>query len=566
MGENGIGAPVQRKEDDRFLTGRARYTDDINRQDQAYAVIVRSPVAHARIASINTTTAVAAPGVLAVLTGNDMAADGVGGLPCGWLITNKDGSSMVEPPHPPLPADRVRYVGDQVAVVVAESREQAGAAASLVEVDYEELPAVASLRDALKPDAPVVWDDASGNVCYDWEVGGREAVDAAFEGADHIVSLDVVNNRLVPNAIEPRCAIGEHDPHTADYTLFTTSQNPHLTRLLLGAFVMGIPESKLRVIAPDVGGGFGSKIHHYAEEVIVTWAAKRLGRPVKWTAERSESFMSDRHGRDHLSHAELALDTSGRFLGLRVSTQANLGAYLSTFSTCVPTYLYGLLFAGPYSTPAIYVEVKGVFTNTVPLDAVRGAGRPEAIFLLERLVDKAARELRMDQVELRRKNLIQPDQFPYQTPVALQYDVGDYEATLDLALELAAFDSFEERRAEALERGKLRGIGISTFLEACGIAPSAVVGSLGARAGLYESGQVRVHPTGSVTVYTGSHSHGQGHETTFAQIVSEGLGVPLEQVEVVHGDTPTRSLSAWAPTAPDHLRSAERPSTTQCRR
>ncbi len=537
MADNGIGAPVRRKEDDRFLTGRGRYTDDINRRGQAYAVIVRSPVAHARIASIDSAAATAVPGVVAVLTGEDMAADGVGGLPCGWLITNKDGSNMFEPPQPPLPSDRVRHVGDQVAVVVAESREQAAAAASLVDVDYEELPAVPSLQHVLSEGTPAVWDEAPDNICYDWEIGDQAATDAAFEGADHVVTLDVVNNRLIPNAIEPRCAIGEYDAHTEDYTLFTTSQNPHLTRLLLGAFVMGIPESKLRVIAPDVGGGFGSKIPHYAEEVIVTWAAKRLGRPIKWTAERSESFMSDRHGRDHLSHAELALDSDGRFLGLRVRTVANLGAYLSTFSTAVPTYLYGILFAGPYTTPAIYVEVKGVFTNTVPLDAVRGAGRPEATFLLERLVDKAARELDLDQVQIRRQNLIQPDQFPYQTPVALQYDVGDYNATMDLALELASFDSFGERRAEAATRGKLRGIGISTFLEACGIAPSAVVGSLGARAGLYESGQVRVHPTGSVTVYTGSHSHGQGHETTFAQIVSDGLGVPLEQVEVVHGDT-----------------------------
>ncbi len=537
MSENGIGAAVLRKEDDRLLTGRGQFTDDINRPGQAYMYILRSPLAHARIVSIDASAAEEAPGVVAVLTGREMADDGVGGLPCGWLITSKDGSPMVEPPHPALPADRVRHVGDQVAGVIAETREAARAAAALVEVEYEELPAVATLASATGDGAPLVWDEAPGNICYDWEVGDAEATEAAFRGADHVVSIDVVNNRLIPNAIEPRAAIGEYDSRTGDHTLFTTSQNPHLIRLLLGAFVMGIPESKLRIVAPDVGGGFGSKIHHYAEEVIVTWAAKRLGRPVKWTAERSESFVSDRHGRDHLSHAELALDAEGRFLGLRVTTAANLGAYLSTFSTCVPTYLYGILFAGPYTTPAIYVEVKGVFSNTVPVDALRGAGRPEATFLLERLVDKAARETGIDPVELRRTNLIRPDQFPYQTPVALQYDVGDYQATLDLALEMAGADSFEERRAEARARGRLRGFGISTFLEACGIAPSAVVGSLGCRAGLYESGQVRVHPTGSVTVYTGTHSHGQGHETTFAQIVSDELGVPIDQVEVVHGDT-----------------------------
>ena len=537
MSENGIGAAVLRKEDDRLLTGRGQFTDDINRPGQAYMYILRSPLAHARIVSIDASAAEEAPGVVAVLTGREMADDGVGGLPCGWLITSKDGSPMVEPPHPALPADRVRHVGDQVAAVIAETREAARAAAALVDVEYEELPAVATLASATGDGAPLVWDEAPGNICYDWEVGDAEATETAFRGADHVVSIDVVNNRLIPNAIEPRAAIGEYDSRTGDHTLFTTSQNPHLIRLLLGAFVMGIPESKLRIVAPDVGGGFGSKIHHYAEEVIVTWAAKRLGRPVKWTAERSESFVSDRHGRDHLSHAELALDAEGRFLGLRVTTAANLGAYLSTFSTCVPTYLYGILFAGPYTTPAIYVEVKGVFSNTVPVDALRGAGRPEATFLLERLVDKAARETGIDPVELRRKNLIRPDQFPYQTPVALQYDVGDYQATLDLALDMAGAESFEERRAEARARGRLRGFGVSTFLEACGIAPSAVVGSLGCRAGLYESGQVRVHPTGSVTVYTGTHSHGQGHETTFAQIVSDELGVPIDQVEVVHGDT-----------------------------
>ena len=537
MSENGIGAAVLRKEDDRLLTGRGQFTDDINRPGQAHMYILRSPVAHARIVSIDASEAEEAPGVVAVLTGREMADDGVGGLPCGWLITSKDGSPMVEPPHPALPADRVRHVGDQVAAVIAETREAARAAAALVYVEYEELPAAATLASATGDGAPLVWDEAPGNICYDWEVGDAEATEAAFRGADHVVSLDVVNNRLIPNAIEPRAAIGEYHSRTGDHTLFTTTQNPHLIRLLLGAFVMGIPESKLRVVAPDVGGGFGSKIHHYAEEVIVTWAAKKLGRPVKWTAERSESFISDRHGRDHLSHAELALDAEGRFLGLRVKTAANLGAYLSTFSTCVPTYLYGILFAGPYTTPAIHVEVKGVFSNTVPVDALRGAGRPEATFLLERLVDKAARETGIDPVELRRRNLIRPDQFPYQTPVALQYDIGDYQATLDLALEMARADSFEERRAEARARGQLRGFGVSTFLEACGIAPSAVVGSLGCRAGLYESGQVRVHPTGSVTVYTGSHSHGQGHETTFAQIVSDELGVPIDQVEVVHGDT-----------------------------
>ena len=537
MSETGIGAALLRKEDRRFITGKGKYVDDINRPGQASAYIVRSPEAHANIVGIDASEALRAPGVVAVLTGADMAEDGVGGLPCGWGINNKDGSPMVEPPHPPLVPDRVRHVGDQVAVVIAETKAQAKAAAALVEVDYEPLPAVALLADATADGASLVWDDAPGNICYDWEIGDQAATDAAFESAAHVVSIDIVNQRLVTNAIEPRAAIGDYDATDDSYTLYTTSQNPHVVRLLMGAFVLALPEHKLRVVAPDVGGAFGSKIPHYAEEAIVTWASKRVGRPVKWTAERSESFMSDAHGRDHLTHAELALDADGNFTGLRVSTDANLGAYLSTFGPAVPTYLYAILFAGCYTTPAIYANVKAVFTNTVPLDALRGAGRPEASFVIERLVHKAAVQLGIDPVEIRKKNFIQPDQFPYQTPVALEYDVGEYEATFDAALELADYDGFEARREEAATRGKLRGIGISTFLEACGIAPSAVVGSLGARAGLFEVGHVRVHPTGSITVFTGSHSHGQGHETTFAQLVSDRFGVPADQVDVVHGDT-----------------------------
>ena len=537
MAENGIGAPVLRKEDGRFLTGRGRYTDDINRPGQLFAVMVRSPEAHADIVSVDADEAASAPGVVAVFTGADMAADGVGGVPCGWGITNKDGSAMAEPPHPALAVGRVRHVGDIVAVVVAETKAQAKEAARLVDVSYEGLPVVVTSQQAVADGAPLVWDEAEGNVCFDWELGDKGATDAAFEEAAHVVSLDIVQNRLVPNAIEPRVAIGDYDSARDDYTLYTTSQNPHVIRLLMGAFVLQLPEHKLRVVSPDVGGGFGSKIFHYPEEVITMWSSIKIGRPVKWTAERSESFMSDAHGRDHVTHAELALDEEGRFLGLRVTTLANLGAYLSTFGAAVPTWMYAPVFAGCYSTPAIYSEVKGIFTNTVPVDAVRGAGRPEAAFMLERLVDTAARRLDIDPVEIRRNNFIQPDQFPYQTPVALQYDIGDYDGTLDVALDLSDWSGFEARREEARGRGKFRGIGLSTFVEACGAAPSAVAGALGARAGLYEAGQVRVHPTGSVTVYTGSHSHGQGHETAFAQIVSESLGVAFDQVEVVHGDT-----------------------------
>jgi carbon-monoxide dehydrogenase large subunit len=532
-----IGTPVRRREDFRFVTGQGTYTDDLNRPGQLYAFILRSPHAHARLRGIETAAARRAPGVVAVFTGQDMAADGIGGLPCGWLIHSKGGSPMVEPPHPPIAVDRVRHVGDQVAVVIAESLAQARDAAELIAVDYAEEPAVVDPAEALEPGRPLVWDNAPNNLCFDWHLGDAAAVEAAFARAHHIARLDLVNNRLVPNAIEPRAAIGEFDRATGEYTLYTTSQNPHVIRLLMGAFVLHIPEARLRVVAPDVGGGFGSKIYHYAEEAIVTWAAGKLKRPVKWRAERSESFVSDAHGRDHVTHVELALDQGGKFLALKVSTIANMGAYLSTFAPCIPTYLYGTLLAGVYTTPAIYVETKAVFTHTVPVDAYRGAGRPEATFLLERIVDVAADEMGIDPAELRRRNFIPKEAFPYQTPVALQYDSGDYAATLDLALKAADYAGFEARRREAAARGKLRGIGIATYIEACGIAPSAVVGALGARAGLFESAEIRVHPSGSVTVLTGAHSHGQGHETSFAQLVADGLGVPLDTVEVVHGDT-----------------------------
>ena len=532
-----VGTPVRRREDFRFLTGQGTYTDDIDRPQQLHAYILRSPHANARIAGIDTAAVARAPGVVAVYTGQDMAADGVGGLPCGWQIHSKDGSPMAEPPHPPLVTDRVRHVGDQVAVVIAETLEEAREAADLVNIDYVEERAVVDPAEALKPGAPLVFAEVPGNLCYDWSLGDLGAADAAFAKAARVVRLDLVNNRLVPNAMEPRAAIGEYDRATGDYTLYTTSQNPHVIRLLMGAFVLHLPEAKLRVVAPDVGGGFGSKIYHYAEEAIVTWAAGKLRRPVKWTAERSESFMSDAHGRDHVTHVELALDGEAKFLALKVSTIANMGAYLSTFAPCIPTYLYGTLLAGTYTTPAIYVETKAVFTNTVPVDAYRGAGRPEATYLLERIVDVAADELGIDPAELRRRNFIPKDAYPYQTPVALQYDSGDYATTLEMALKAADYSGFEARRAEALGRGKLRGLGIATYIEACGIAPSAVVGSLGARAGLFESAAVRVHPTGSVSVLTGSHTHGQGHETTFAQLVADRLGIPIESVEIVHGDT-----------------------------
>ncbi len=537
MSAQGIGEPVRRKEDFRFLTGQGTYTDDMNRPGQLYAYILRSPHAHAELNGIDISKAQAGPGVEAIFSGKDMEADGVGGLPCGWLIHSKDGSPMNEPPHPPLAVGRVRHVGDSVAVIIAATREQAKDAAELIKVDYKELPAVVAVEDATKAGKPQLFDAAPNNLCYDWHLGDKAATEAAFAKAHHVTKIDLVNNRLVPNAMEPRSAIGEYDRATGLHTLYTTSQNPHVIRLLMGAFVLHLPEHKLRVVAPDVGGGFGSKIFHYAEEAIVTWAAAKIQKPVKWTSDRSEAFITDAHGRDHVTHAELAMDKDGKFLGLHVQTLANMGAYLSTFSSCVPTYLYATLLAGTYTTPAIYAEVKAIFTNTVPVDAYRGAGRPEATYVVERIVETAAREMGIDPAELRRRNFVPRDAYPYQTPVALQYDSGDYFETLDMALKASDYLGFPGRRDEAAKRGKIRGIGMATYIEACGIAPSAVVGSLGARAALYETAQVRVHPTGSVSVFTGSHQHGQGHETTFAQIVADKLGLTVDQVDIVHGDT-----------------------------
>ena len=535
MGDTGIGAAVRRKEDLRFVRGAGKYTDDMNLEGQAYAYILRSPHAHASIRSIDTSAARASDGVIAVFTAEDMTA--VGGIPCGWQVHGKDGNPMAEPKHPVLAEGKVRHTGDPVAVVIAESRTQARDASEGIIIDYDVLDAVVDMQQAVMEGTTSVHDDVGTNVCFDWALGDKDAVDEAFANADHVASLDLVNNRLIANAIEPRCAIGDYDQSTGQYTLHTTSQNPHVIRLLMGAFVLGLPEHKLRVNAPDVGGGFGSKIFHYAEEIIVTWAAAQLNKPVKWTADRSESFVSDAHGRDHVTKVELALDGNGKFQALRETTLANMGAYLSTFAPCVPTYLHGTLLAGQYSTPAIYCEVKAVFTNTVPVDAYRGAGRPEATYLLERIVQVAADELGIDAAEIRRRNFIQPDEFPYQTPVALVYDTGNYEASMGKALAASDYDGFAGRKEASRRAGKLRGIGIASYIEACGIAPSNIAGALGARAGLYEAATIRVNPTGSVSVLTGSHSHGQGHETTFAQVVSDKLGIDFESVDVVHGDT-----------------------------
>src|SRR6478752_2476693 len=535
MGVEGIGASVVRKEDRRFITGKGRYVDDIKLAGMTYAHFIRSPHAHAKVKSIDSSAAMKVPGVLGVLTGQQIVDDKVGNLICGWAITSKDGTPMKMGAWPAMAPETVRFVGQAVAVVIAESKNLAKDAAEAVVVSYEELPAVPDIRAAIKPGAPQLHPEAPGNVVYDWHLGDEAAVKDAFSKAANVVTLELTNNRLAPNAMEPRAAIAEYNAAEEHFTLYTTSQNPHVARLVLSAFYNIAPEHKLRVIAPDVGGGFGSKIYIYPEEVVCLWAARKVARPVKWTADRSESFITDAHGRDHVTHAELALDASGKFLAMRVKTIANLGAYMSTFSSSVPTYLYATLLSGQYDIPQIHCEVDAVYTNSVPVDAYRGAGRPEATFVVERLVEVAARQLAIDPADLRKRNFVKS--FPHQTPVIMAYDAGDYNASLKKALEIADVKGFNKRKREAAREGKLRGLGYSTYIEACGIAPSQAVGSLGCGVGLWESAEVRVNPTGSVEVLTGSHAHGQGHETTFSQLVWERLGIPFENVSIVHGDT-----------------------------
>jgi carbon-monoxide dehydrogenase large subunit len=537
--DHGIGASSKRREDIRFLTGRGKYTDDMQLAGQAHAVFVRSQVAHGRIKSVGTDRAKGMPGVLAVFTGEDFKD--VGGNPAGWLIKSRDGTPMREPKRPVLAHGKVRHVGDAYAAVVAETLAQAKDAAQAIADDsvIEELPAIVDMAAAVADASNRVHDEIPDNLCYDWGwiEDNRAKVDEAIRNAPHVTTLELVNNRLVPNAMEPRASIGEYFPGTGDYKLTTTSQNPHLHRLLVAAFVLGIPENKLTVVAPDVGGGFGSKIYHYGEEALVLTAARQLARPVRWTAERTESFLTDAHGRDHVTKIELACEKDGTFIAFRTETMANVGAYLSNFATVTPTFLHGTLMAGPYKVPNVYVNVKTVFTNTVPVDAYRGAGRPEATYSLERVIDKMCRELGLDPFEVRRKNFITTDMFPYTTPVALVYDTGNYHATLDRAMEMADVAGFEARVAASKAKGKLRGLGLSTWIEACGIAPSHLVGILGSRVGLYDAATVRVNATGNISVMVGAHSHGQSHETVFAQIVAERLGVPESSVEIVHGDT-----------------------------
>ncbi|WP_022801686.1 xanthine dehydrogenase family protein molybdopterin-binding subunit [Deinococcus ficus] len=527
-----VGRALKRREDPRFITGTGRYTDDIQLHGTLHAAMVRSPYPHARIRSIDKASVEGMPGVVRVLTGDDVKEAGIGSIPVGWLLPD-----LKTPAHPAIAQGEANHVGDIVAVVIAETRTQAEDAAAQLDVDYEALPSVALGSAALAEGAPLVHDDIPGNVAFHWEIGDEAALNEAFKRAKHTVKVKLRNQRLVANPIEPRASLAQFAPASGEYTLYTTSQNPHVHRLILAAFVMNIPEHKLRVVSPDVGGGFGTKIFQYQEEVIVLLAARLLGRPVKWSARRSEAFVSDAQGRDHETEVELAVDDENRMLGFRVNTVANLGAYQTLFAPAVPTYLYGTLCNGVYKMPAVHVKVTGAMTNTVPVDAYRGAGRPEATYLVERTVDVMAHELGLDPAEFRRLNFIGPDEFPYQTPVALVYDSGNYEPALDQAMGLMNYRALREEQARMKGGKTILGVGLISFLEACGLAPSALVGQLGAQAGQWESSLVRVHPTGKVELYTGSHSHGQGHETAFTQIAADELQIPIDDIELIHGDT-----------------------------
>ena len=536
MNAEGIGVSVFRKEDPRFLKGQGQYVGDIEVSGALHGRIVRSPHAHARIRSINSTSAKSLPGVVAVFTGADMEADGIGPIPCMWSIESKDGTAMAEPPRWALARGKVRHVGEPVAIVIAKSDTIASDGMERVEIDYETLPAVVSSTHAMDHNAPLLHEEAPGNICAQWMGGDLAAVNEAFTRAVHVTTIELLNNRLVGAAIETRAAIGVYDASVGEYTLYDTTQAPHMVRRSV-ASQLGVAERKLRVISPDMGGGFGYKGKFYPEETIVVWAARRIGQPIKWIGERSESFISDNQARDHTTTAKLALDGEANFLALKVHTIANVGAYLSTFGASIPSAIYSAMLAGVYRTPAINVEVTTVFTNTVPTDAYRGAGRPEACYVLERLADKAARELCMDRAEIRRRNLIPPEAMPYKTPIGPTYDCGNFPQIMGRALKISDYENFESRRATAVNEGRLRGIGIANYIDSSGVAPSRLAGTAGGRVGLFESAQVRVNSDGGIQILLGTHNHGQAHATTFAQIVSDRLGVSLDRIDVIEGDT-----------------------------
>lgn len=536
MEQGSIGDAVLRKEDRKFLLGQGRFVDDIHLPGELHAVFVRSPHAHADISALDVTAALALPGIVSILTGADMEADGLGEIPFMWVMNNSDGSPMNQPKRWGLARDRVRHVGEPVAVVIGDSAAAATDAADAVAVDYSPRPAVTESRAALAPDAPQLHDDAPGNEIYTWGRGDAVAANAAIAGAAHVIELEIVNNRIACAAIETRTCLAVPDTGSDSVTLYDATQAPHLIRRSV-AEALGIEQASLRVIAPDVGGGFGTKGKHYPEETIVTWAARRIGKPVRWTSTRSEAFMSDTQARDHLTTARLGVDDDGRFVGLRVRTLANVGAYISTFGASIPGAIYSALLAGVYKTPAVYVEVTTVLTNTVPTDAYRGAGRPEACYVLERLADAAAAKLGLDRAEIRRRNLIPVEAMPYTTPIGPIYDSGDFPNIMEKLLAAADWDGFAARRAESEARGKLRGIGLAMYVETSGVAPSKLAGMLGARIGFFESAEIRIDGGGGVRLLAGTHNHGQGHDTTYAQIIATKLGLPFEKVTVIEGDT-----------------------------
>jgi aerobic carbon-monoxide dehydrogenase large subunit len=523
MTKFGIGQAVPRIEDPRLLTGRGRYTDDLRLGGEAHLHVLRSPHAHAVVKAVRAEAAASAPGVLLVLTGEDVARDGIGPIPCLADI----GRPVAATPRPVLATDRVRHVGQPVAVVVAETLLQARDAAELIEVDYEPLPAVTDTIGATREGAPQIWDSAPRNIAFEWERGDRRAVDVAFAGAARTCRIEVVNNRLIVNAMEPRGAIGLVD--NGRITLHCGAQGTHLIRDQLAEHILKVPVEQVRVLTGDVGGGFGMKAFMFPEYVHVCWAARRLLRPVRWTADRSESFVSDGQGRDNVTTAELAMDEDGRFLALRVLNHGNMGAYHSNFAPLIVTAAGTSMFQGVYRTPAVHITVKGVVTNTLPVDAYRGAGRPEAIYALERLVDKAARETGIGPIELRRRNLIGKGELPFTTPLGETYDSGDFAGCMDEALERADWAGFDSRLAESRKRGRLRGIGLACYIETCGGAPA-------------ETAELRFSDGDVVAVHIGTQSNGQGHETAYAQVLSERLGIDVEQIRLIQGDS---DVVAW---------------------
>ena len=524
-----FGSSIKRREDPRLITGQGNYVDDIKLVGMLHAAFVRSPCAHANIKSVETSRASALEGVLDVFTGAELQEE-LGELILGWILPEQKQTT-----HPPMAFDTVRFVGESVAVVVADSAEAAVEGAELVDVDYEDLPVVVDAEKATADGAPLVHAEAPNNIAWEWEVNGGD-VDAAAAQAEVVVKQRIVNQRLIPNPIEPRGIVADYNKGTNQLTIWSSTQVPHLVRLAV-AISTGHPEHQMRVIAPDVGGGFGSKICPYVDEMVIGIVAKRLGRPVKWIEGRQENYLATNHGRDHIQHVEIMGNRDGTITGRRATVYANQGAHLSFFASLIPSGLFALMHSGPYSTPNVSCKVYGTFTNTTPVDAYRGAGRPEATFILERMTDMFAQEIGMDPVEVRLKNLIPPFDDGYDAATGVTYDTGNYEPAFDKALEMVGYQQFRQEQEQARKEGRYLGIGISTYVEICGLAPSAVVTSLGLQYGAWESALVRFHPTGKVTLYTGSSSHGQGHETTFAQLAASQLGIPMEDIEVVHGDT-----------------------------